>query len=78
MRDNAEGVSPASFSVLLDIGSRIAAGLQCLTVTENGFAYHGLFRQTRYGFDMTYPYDLLTAACLFIIVVSTSIMLALT
>lgn len=26
---------------------------------------------------MTYPYDMLTAACLFIIVVSTSIMLAL-
>jgi hypothetical protein len=32
---------------------------------------------TRYGFDMNYPYDVLTAACLFIIVVSTSIMLAL-
>ncbi|WP_260854676.1 hypothetical protein [Paraburkholderia sp. BCC1884] len=26
---------------------------------------------------MTYPYDMLTAACLFIIVVSTTIMLAL-
>ncbi|MFM0643810.1 hypothetical protein PQR14_05735 [Paraburkholderia bryophila] len=29
------------------------------------------------GYAMNYPYDLLTAACLFIIVVSTSIMLAL-
>ncbi|MFM0054961.1 hypothetical protein [Paraburkholderia phytofirmans] len=27
--------------------------------------------------NMKYPYDILTAACLFIIVVSTSIMLAL-
>jgi hypothetical protein len=31
----------------------------------------------RYGSDMNYPYDLLTAACLFIIVVSSSIMLVL-
>jgi len=29
------------------------------------------------GYAMNYPYDLLTATCLFIIVVSTSIMVAL-
>jgi hypothetical protein len=32
---------------------------------------------TRYGFDMSYPYDLITATCLFIIVVSSSILLTL-
>jgi hypothetical protein len=48
-----------------------------LTVTRNGYAYDGPFRLTRYGFDMSYPYDLITATCLFIIVVSTTIMLAL-
>ena len=60
------------------IGNQIAAHLQCLTVTESSYAYDGLIRPTRYGLDMNYPYDLLTAACLFIIVVSTSIMVALT
>jgi hypothetical protein len=49
-----------------------------LTVTETGYAYDGLILPTPYGFDMSYPYDLITATCLFIIVVSTSIMLALT
>ena len=57
---------------------RIATPLQCLTVTGNGYAYDGLTRPTRYGSNMSYPYDLITATCLFIIVVSTSIMLALT
>ncbi|WP_211614246.1 hypothetical protein [Paraburkholderia haematera] len=52
--------------------------MQCLTVTQNGYAYDGLIRPTPNGFAMNYPYDILTAACLFIIVVSTSIMLALT
>lgn len=52
--------------------------MQCLTVTGSGCAYDGLIRPRRYGFDMSYPYDLITATCLFIIVVSTSIMLALT
>ncbi|NPT55910.1 hypothetical protein [Paraburkholderia elongata] len=51
--------------------------MQCLTFTESGYAYDGFIRSTRYGFDMSYPYDLITATCLFIIVVSTSIMLAL-
>ncbi|MFL9867476.1 hypothetical protein PQR67_25145 [Paraburkholderia fungorum] len=51
--------------------------MQWLTVAENGYAYDGSIRPTRHGFDMNYPYDILTAACLFIIVVSTSIMLAL-
>ncbi|PRZ53079.1 hypothetical protein BX589_112252 [Paraburkholderia fungorum] len=51
--------------------------LQWLTVTANGYTYHGSIHPTRYGPDMNYPYDVLTAACLFIIVVSTSIMLAL-
>ncbi|MFM0729844.1 hypothetical protein PQQ52_05020 [Paraburkholderia sediminicola] len=51
--------------------------MQCLTVMGDGYAYDGRFRPTRYGFDMSYPYDVLTAVCLFIIVVSTTIMLAL-
>ncbi|MFL9990778.1 hypothetical protein PQR34_06400 [Paraburkholderia sediminicola] len=49
-----------------------------MTVTRSGYAYDGLTRPTRYGSNMSYPYDLITATCLFIIVVSTSIMLALT
>jgi len=49
-----------------------------LTVTANVYAYDALIRPTRHGFDMNYPYDVLTAACLFIIVISSSIMLALT
>ncbi len=55
----------------------VATPLQCLTVTESRYAYDGLTRTTRYGFVMSYPYDLITATCLFIIVVSTTIMLAL-
>jgi hypothetical protein len=56
---------------------RIATPLQCLTVTGRGYAYDGLIRPTRHRFDISYPYDLITATCLFIIVVSTSITLAL-
>ncbi|MBK3823927.1 hypothetical protein [Paraburkholderia aspalathi] len=52
--------------------------MQCLTVTGNVYAYDGSIHPTRHGFDMNYPYDVLTAACLFIIVISTTIMLALT
>lgn len=59
----------------MDCGT--VAPLQWLTVAENGYAYDGLIHPTRHGFDMNYPYDVLTAACLFIIVVSTSIMLVL-
>ncbi|WP_279635234.1 hypothetical protein [Paraburkholderia lacunae] len=29
------------------------------------------------GYDMRYPYDILTAVCLFVIVISTTILLAL-
>jgi hypothetical protein len=49
-----------------------------LTIARNASAYDACFADTLDGYAMNYPYDILTAACLFIIVISTSIMLALT
>ncbi|HEY4295494.1 MAG TPA: hypothetical protein VGM85_03390 [Paraburkholderia sp.] len=64
--------------------ARLAAGalpplrgaLQCLTVACCGSAYDGR-SHTFDGHAMKYPYDMLTAACLFIIIVSSSILLML-
>lgn len=52
--------------------------LQSLTVAWCAYPYDGSsLRHVRWSYIMRYPYDILTATCLFIIVVSTSIMLAL-
>jgi hypothetical protein len=52
--------------------------LQWLTVVDSACAYDGGIESLcTWGSDMTYPYDILTAACLFIIVVGATILLAL-
>ncbi|MBN3805108.1 hypothetical protein GXB81_18930 [Paraburkholderia sp. Ac-20336] len=53
------------------------AALQSLTVACSASAYDGFLRFARDGHAMNYPYDMLTATCLFIIVVSSLILLAL-
>lgn len=50
--------------------------LQSLTVARRGSAYDPAIDSRRSGLPkMTYPYDVLTAACLFIIVASAAILL---
>jgi hypothetical protein len=52
--------------------------LQCLTVAWGGYTYDEFLRPTTFaGQAMNYPYNMLTAVCLFMIVNSASIMLAL-
>jgi hypothetical protein len=52
--------------------------LQWLTVVAGVYAYDGCNKkQHARGYPMRYPYDILTAVCLFIIVVGATILLAL-
>jgi hypothetical protein len=52
--------------------------LQSLTVVDGSYAYDGNTENAMHAaIPMRYPYDILTAVCLFIIVVGATILLAL-
>jgi hypothetical protein len=52
--------------------------LQSLTVVDGSYAYDGSTENVMHAaIPMRYPYDILTAVCLFIIVVGATILLAL-